>query len=244
MSPFDPPQPPNLSPGQDAFDAEMMPTGPVPMSGMAIAGFVSSVTICCPVFSPLLGLIFSLVGLSQTKGGARRGRGLAIAGLIISLLVVPLQGWGIPTLTGLVGGWVRIGVAANAFQAGDTEAGISVWYGLGSPELKSAVTRDEFAKWINGEFTKRGGLQNLQLDPNQQSDRSPDGNRIRLSWQAKFPDGTEAVYTEISMSSWGRVYLEDVIIGGAGLVASVEIGEADSDSDTPGANDEDTTGEP
>lgn len=244
MSPFDPPQSPNLPPQQDAFDAEMMPAGPAPMSGMAIAGFVSSVIVCCPVFSPLLGLIFSLVGLSQTKGGARRGRGLALAGLIISLLVVPLQGWGIPALAEVVGSWARIAMAATAFQGGDTDAGISAWYGLGSPELKSAFTEDEFASWINGEFTKRGGLQSLQLDSGQQGDRSSDGNRDRLPWQARFPDGTEIIYLELSTNSWGRIYLEDVVIGGAGLVASVEIDEADSDSDAPVTDDQDTTGEP
>ena len=48
-------------------------------SGMAIAGFVLSFLI------PILGIIFSAIGLSQCSNG-RKGRGLAIAGLVISIM--------------------------------------------------------------------------------------------------------------------------------------------------------------
>ena len=51
-------------------------------SGMAIAGFVLS------FFCSLLGLIFSCIGYSECKksGGTVTGEGLAIAGIIISIL--------------------------------------------------------------------------------------------------------------------------------------------------------------
>jgi hypothetical protein len=49
-------------------------------SGMAIAGLV------CAFIVPLLGLIFSIIGLNQTKDNKRGGRGLAIGGLIVSIL--------------------------------------------------------------------------------------------------------------------------------------------------------------
>jgi len=52
-------------------------------SGMAIAGFV------CAFFLPLLGLIFSIMGLNQANrsGGQIRGQGLAVAGIVISIIV-------------------------------------------------------------------------------------------------------------------------------------------------------------
>jgi len=60
-------------------------------SGMAVAGFVLAVfhffiygeisTILI-----LLSLVFSLVGMSHTKNGAMRGRGFAVAGLLIILI--------------------------------------------------------------------------------------------------------------------------------------------------------------
>jgi len=51
-------------------------------SGMAIAGFVLS------FFCALLGLIFSCIGYSECKksGGTVTGEGLAIAGIVISIL--------------------------------------------------------------------------------------------------------------------------------------------------------------
>jgi len=46
----------------------------------AIVGFV------CSFFIPLLGIIFSVIALGQIKRTGERGRGLALAGLIISIV--------------------------------------------------------------------------------------------------------------------------------------------------------------
>jgi hypothetical protein len=52
---------------------------------MAIAGFICSF-LCWP-----LGLIFSILGMSQTsKDPSQGGRGLAIAGLVISIVSIVL----------------------------------------------------------------------------------------------------------------------------------------------------------
>ncbi|MEO8700528.1 MAG: DUF4190 domain-containing protein [Kofleriaceae bacterium] len=66
-------------------------TGPTPAdtnktSGMAIAGFV------CAFFCGVLGIIFSALGLAETKRTGMKGRGLAIAGIVISciMLVIPI----------------------------------------------------------------------------------------------------------------------------------------------------------
>jgi hypothetical protein len=55
---------------------------PKSTSGVAIAGFILAFLI-----APL-GLILSIVGLVQTGGGRRKGKGLAIAGVVISLLLI------------------------------------------------------------------------------------------------------------------------------------------------------------
>lgn len=49
-------------------------------SGAAVAGLIFS------FFIPLVGLILSIIGLNHTKNDKQGGRGLAIAGLIISIL--------------------------------------------------------------------------------------------------------------------------------------------------------------
>lgn len=68
-----PPAPPGYNYGPPAA------TG---TNGMAIAGFVLS------FFCSLLGLIFSIIGLNQTKQRNQGGRGLAIAGIIISIVSI------------------------------------------------------------------------------------------------------------------------------------------------------------
>lgn len=75
-----------------------VPNSPQKTNGMAIAGFVCSF-LCWP-----LGLIFSILGMSQTsKDPSQGGRGLAIAGLVISIVsaVITVVLWG--TIAALIG---------------------------------------------------------------------------------------------------------------------------------------------
>jgi hypothetical protein len=82
-----PPTPPpnyNYYGVQPMAYASAMPTGQS-YNGMAIAGFVLSLTI------PLLGVIFSWIALAGIKRtGNEEGKGLATAGLIISIAILSL----------------------------------------------------------------------------------------------------------------------------------------------------------
>ncbi len=71
-------------------------------NSMATAGFVVSLIswlLCCGSFS-WLSLIFSIVGLVQAKDKNGNGKGLAIAGIIIS--AIALLGGVILTITGTI----------------------------------------------------------------------------------------------------------------------------------------------
>ena len=59
-----------------------------PTSGMAIASLVCGVMICGLMATSILAVIFGIVGLQKTRGGAYGGRGLAISGLILGLVGV------------------------------------------------------------------------------------------------------------------------------------------------------------
>ena len=64
-------------------------------SGMAIASLVCSLIGIVPCFwglqvMGLLGTIFGFVGLKQTKDGQRNGRGLAIAGVVIGIILLAI----------------------------------------------------------------------------------------------------------------------------------------------------------
>ena len=59
-------------------------------NGLAIAGFVVSLVstlLCCGAFN-LVGLILSIVGLVKAKDYNGNGKGLAIAGIIISAICI------------------------------------------------------------------------------------------------------------------------------------------------------------
>jgi hypothetical protein len=83
-----PPNPYGGAPG-GGFNA------PVKTDGVSIASLVLSLLCCAPV-----GLILGFVGIKRTKGGQRKGRGLAITGIVLGLLGVLA--------------WVGMGVAAVA----------------------------------------------------------------------------------------------------------------------------------
>lgn len=70
--------PPGWTPNQ------MMPT-PVRTSGAAIASLVLALLWICGVGS-LAAIILGIVGISATKAGAMKGRGMALAGLVIGAL--------------------------------------------------------------------------------------------------------------------------------------------------------------
>ena len=90
-----PPQPQYGGPPPGYAPYGQPSNSPARMSGMAVAGFVLSVVGAIPCFwfwflqiPGYLGTIFSIIGLKQTKNGERRGRGLAIAGLVIGVILI------------------------------------------------------------------------------------------------------------------------------------------------------------
>lgn len=67
---------------------------PPKTDGLSIAALVVSF-LCC--FAPV-GVILGFVGLSRTKGGKRKGRGIAIAAIVIGILMSLATGAGIAAL--------------------------------------------------------------------------------------------------------------------------------------------------
>ena len=71
---------------------EQTQTGPPRTSGLAIASLICSLLICCPFLPSLLGLVFGLIAfVAIGRNPVLRGRGLAIAGILIG--VIGVGGW-------------------------------------------------------------------------------------------------------------------------------------------------------
>ena len=84
-------------------------------SGMAIASLVCSLVGVIPCFwlfqiMGLLGTIFGFVGLKQTKSGQRGGRGLAIAGVVIGIVLV----------LACIAFWIYFATNANCVRNGNS----------------------------------------------------------------------------------------------------------------------------
>jgi hypothetical protein len=67
---------------EEKYMSEFQALPPQKTNGMAIAGFVTALACCSPV-----GIILSSIGLSQiSKDPSQKGKGLAMAGLIIGIV--------------------------------------------------------------------------------------------------------------------------------------------------------------
>jgi len=87
--PAPPPIPPSTPPGAPAGPATRPVTNSMAVTGLifGLIGLMGGWLCCAPIFS-VLGIVFSSVGLSQIKRDPSRqtGRGMAIAGLILSII--------------------------------------------------------------------------------------------------------------------------------------------------------------
>lgn len=88
---YNPPPTYSAPPGYQPYGAGVPPQPT--NSGMAIAGMVLSLVGLIPCFwvfqiPAVLGTIFGFIGMKQTKGGARKGRGMAIAGVVVGIILI------------------------------------------------------------------------------------------------------------------------------------------------------------
>jgi hypothetical protein len=90
-APINAPAPPGISPA-----SPLAKTNSYARAGM-ICGILSVTCCCCGFPFGILGLVFSLIGLSQINANPQLqlGRGMAIAGLILSLLSLLLSAGGV-----------------------------------------------------------------------------------------------------------------------------------------------------
>jgi uncharacterized protein DUF4190 len=63
-------------------------------SGMAVTSLILGLLLCIPGLTGLLAIIFGLFGIGATKDPLVRGRGMAIAGLLLGLINFALWGGG------------------------------------------------------------------------------------------------------------------------------------------------------
>jgi len=205
------PEPPTASFGQPDSPP---PTGasayPPSWSGTAIAGFVLSL-LGCLVVTGFLGLVLGTVGIVQTRGGRRRGRGLAIAAVPISIVTIGL---------GLFVGYmsykmydqmfVRFNGVASLLESNPSEAEINdALQKHCSQDFRDSVSPERMREWLESIHQDHGTLVSKAEAP-QPVQRT---NQIALKFECKFVNGTAPIVIVYSKDSF-ELRVDDIEVDG------------------------------
>ncbi|WP_372736774.1 DUF4190 domain-containing protein [Nocardioides sp.] len=92
--PADVPAPYGQPVGQPGFPQQPFPTGGAtsgPSKSMAITALILSLLICIPFIPAIVAIVLGIIVVGRSRDGVNRGKGLAVAAVIIS--VIAIIGW-------------------------------------------------------------------------------------------------------------------------------------------------------
>ena len=163
-------------------------------SGLAISSLVCSLIFCCPlttIIGPILGMIaFVTIGSNPN----RRGKGLAITGIILGILMTALQSWAgfllyskliLPVLEGpktvLVAGFAN---DISGFRGGLAGGG-------------AGVSDEEIKEFIDELRSRYGEFSSTEMDPSQSPPTAFGQQIIMYSYLLHFSDSTVTADVEM-----------------------------------------------
>ncbi len=225
MSTMPPPPPmdPHAEPGPRDDNFAQIAVGPPPWSKSAIIGFVSSLLICIPVVSSLVGIIAGIMGISSTSGGRRRGRGLAIAAIPISLLT----GAGCVLVITIVVTAIR-----STLEVTKTVERVLKSRGASDTDLQElidstmteraagATSPEQIRQWAERVIADKGSLAEVIFQFNFEPASGDSGTDIVFVFPCRFVNGTSDVRVAIATASAGgmKPLIDDIEVGGHSLV--------------------------
>lgn len=154
-------QPPTIPPAIPTYQPHQ-PSVPQdrPWSVAAISGFVLSWLGCIGI-PAILGLILGVVGIAKTRGGVRRGRGLAIAALPISCVsfVFGIIGafMAFASITALNMAMVQIPEALMSMDT-DVDAAVVALREISSEHFKQSIDEETLKAWMIKVSTDHGKI--------------------------------------------------------------------------------------
>ncbi len=218
MTRFQPPTPPGVQP-PGAFEPSLA-ARPAPWSAAAIAGFVVSL-LGCTVIGALVGLILGVVGIVRTAGGRRRGRGLAIAAIPISLVTGAL---GVLAFAGSYFFLSAINHVSTGLPAimgtevTDEGEAADLLVSLMADKRRDQVSAERAVAWLSQVAEKHGTLVEAAMDQTQQSGRKRGGG-ILINLDGKFVNGHTNITVIIDPETfWGTPKLLDISVDGMSLI--------------------------
>jgi len=227
MTQFQPPPFPPLPGQQDYYPAAHGPSALPRWSAAAIGGFILSLLGFLGV-TAVLGLIFGIVGIITTSGGRRRGMGLAIAAIPISLVT---GAYSIFLLSVVFFGTramaipVKLQTALGADSATVADSANALRE-LGSAAFNDEVSTEALQAWITQLNSKHGKLTSTSWDTQQMLSPTPDG-AMCLNFKGKFINGPASIRLIFKAEQLWSMRIDDIDIGG-----SSPRGSADAPSPT------------
>jgi hypothetical protein len=225
MTQFQPPPPPPQ--GGYASPASYGPPGLPPWSIAAIAGFVLSLLGFLGV-TAVLGLILGIVGIITTGDGRRRGRGLAIAAIPISVVTGAI----FVLLLAAILFFLRaaeLPIKLQSALAADSSSLVGAadtLRELGSAKFNDEVSAEAMQAWLKQINAKHGKLTSAKLDTDKMVSWRPDG-ATSLNVSGKFVNGPALIQLVFSKEKAWSLRIDDIDIGG-----SSPRGSADAPSPT------------
>jgi len=175
---------------------------------MAIGSLICSIIICCPlvtIFGPLLGVI-ALISIGSNP--ARRGKGLALAGIVIGAVATGIWLWGMvwgyqtflqPVMQGPV-------AVLRSAEAGSWQAARD---GMIGPAARAS---DDEMDVFFGEINRRyGSFRSLAMAPDQTAEpvRTPDGtSRMAVDYIAVYDGGTGRLTVDWLFTDQGVIVMK------------------------------------
>jgi hypothetical protein len=186
------------------------PGAPPPENnGWAVASLVCGLLLCIPGIAGLLAIIFGVLGIKQSNQLAGRGRGLAVAGLILGVLA--LIGW---TAAGATMYWGYKYVEGKVL---DPSKAVSTTFlnSLASGDIATAksvttgsLTDDDLAK-LRDQLKSLGGFQSFSLNQFNANGIGGDAFKIDIAGAATFQNGTKRFNAELRGDLQSGFKIED-----------------------------------
>lgn len=205
MTQFQPPPPPMPYPPQGAAGPDTSRR----WSASAIAGFVLSLLGCTGI-GAILGLILGVVGIFATRDGRRRGLGLAIAAIPISLLTGAMSvviGMGLVVSAGMMTVLAKLPELLNV-----DASGVADLRELTTDAFDSAVTDQELRTWLEQLGQEHGKLMGI-FEGARPTTRKQDG-RIVFSIPGKFVNGNADISIAFAYESFRSLKVDDIQVDG------------------------------
>ena len=203
QSNYPPNMPPGMPPSMPGGQMQYQPTGGT--NGFAVASLVCSILGFCVLFlGGLLGILFGVLGISAASKTNGRGKGMAIAGIIIGLLTLVESGV-------IVGGGYffgkKVGEMARQYMTTPQQYVEDLSAGKidEAQAMTSGMSRDEIQAQST-DLQGMGAFQRVAITKADTATKSSNGkssSEIEYSGTAYFANGSKPFQMTVSVSPSG-----------------------------------------